>query len=265
MVKIAIIGPTGRMGKMLIEVLGQHKDAKLHAAIATRTNTFIGEDAGQGKVTGILISEDLSKLSEADVAIDFTYPEVTISVLEACATHGCALMLGTTGLGDAQHKALSSASKVIPVVQTGNTSLGVNLLVGFVEKASKALGMDFDIEVIEAHHRHKADAPSGTALMLGQAAALGRGQDFEKAACYTREGLTGIRPGGQIGFAALRGGEIIGEHRVMLIGEHERLELGHIASDRKLFAHGAIKAALWLAKEKRQSPGLYTMTDVLGL
>ena len=197
-----------------------------------------------------------------EAVIDFTFHESVPANITKAAEDGVVYVLGTTGLTDEEQKAVDAAAKKIPVIQSGNFSLGINLLLGLVRKASEILGIEYDCEVVEMHHRHKKDAPSGTALMLAKAAANGRGQDFDDVAVFGREGIVGERPQGEIAVHALRGGSVIGDHTVMFAGDVERVELVHKAQSREAFAAGALRAALWGADRK---PGLYSMRDVLGL
>lgn len=240
-VRIAIAGSDGRMGAKLIE-------------LATKSDQF--------EITHKLHeTSDLSNV-KADVLIDFTHPSAVDKHLKVCTDHGIALVLGTTGLSAVQDKAVKNAARHIPIVYSANFSIGVNVLAQITEKLSAVLDDSFDIEIIEGHHKHKKDAPSGTALMLGRAAAKGRNVDFTDRAVLSREGETGARSRGDIGFSTIRGGEIIGEHTVMYIGDHERIEIAHKASDRALFAQGALTAAKWA---KSAESGLYSMHDVLNL
>ena len=198
----------------------------------------------------------------ADVVIDFTVPAATATHAAMAAQAGTAMVIGTTGLSAEQQAAVDAAAAKVPVVQAGNMSLGVNLLVGLAKQAAAILGPDYDIEVVEMHHKHKIDAPSGTALMLGKAAAEGRGIDHDASAVMSREGHTGPRPDGTIGYATLRGGDVVGDHTVIFAGPAERIELTHRAGGRDIFARGAVRAALWC---EGKAPGLYSMRDVLGL
>ena len=201
-------------------------------------------------------------IAAVDVVIDFTIPAATLAHAKLAAEHGTAMVIGTTGLSEADMAEIAAAAENTAIVHAGNMSLGVNLLVVVAEQVAAALGSDYDIEVLEMHHKHKIDAPSGTALMLGKAAAQGRGVDHGDAAVMSREGETGARPEGAIGYATLRGGDVIGDHSVIFAGPGERIELTHKAGDRRLFGAGAIRAALWT---EGKAPGLYTMRDVLGL
>lgn len=263
MTRIAILGANGRMGKALIRAVAQQDKARLVTAQVRPGNAFVGIDAGTLAGIDPLDLPLGSELApDTQVVIDFTSPDNTALVAKACAERGQALVVGTTGL-DAQHKAaLAEAAKSVPVVFAPNMSVGVNLLLGLVSLASKVLGDSVDIEVLEAHHRHKKDAPSGTALALGEAAAEALDRDLAQCAVYGREGITGERDRQTIGFATVRAGDIIGEHTVLFAGDGERIELTHKAHNRETFATGAVRAALWL---NGRAPGLYDMQDVLGL
>jgi 4-hydroxy-tetrahydrodipicolinate reductase len=222
-----------------------------------------GEAAGLGRRFGVAVTADCTAaLERAEVAIDFTNVGATQANVAACVDRGCALMLGTTGLEPVHHAALDDAARRIALVQAANTSLGVNLLLTLVERAAASLPADYDIEIVEAHHRHKVDAPSGTALRLGEAAAAGRGAPLSELRTRPYDGITGPRREGSIGFAVVRGGDIVGDHTVIYAGPGERIEIGHRAHDRMTFAHGALRAARWL---HGRPAGRYTMRDVLGL
>ncbi|OJY63175.1 MAG: 4-hydroxy-tetrahydrodipicolinate reductase [Sphingobium sp. 66-54] len=252
---IGIFGARGRMGQAIAQVA-----AEQGLAVAGGTDAQAGGTIG---ADGAAITTDPAALAAmADILIDFSSPHALQANLDACVAAGKPLVIGTTGLEAAQHAAIDVAARSIPVLQTGNTSLGVNLLAALVREAAARLGEDWDIEIVEMHHRHKVDAPSGTALLLGQAAAEGRGIDLTSRSARGRDGITGARKTGDIGFAALRGGSVAGDHMVVLAGEGERIELGHRAESRIIFARGAIRAAQWLTGK---GPGRYTMADVLGL
>ncbi|ABI57242.1 4-hydroxy-tetrahydrodipicolinate reductase [Alkalilimnicola ehrlichii MLHE-1] len=264
--RIAIVGAAGRMGRMLIEAVGEADGAELVAAVDRPGSDFVGADAGElagiGRL-GLAVGDDLeAALAAADVLIDFTLPEATGGVLQACRTTGTALVIGTTGLGEAQLAALDAAAGEIPLVFAPNYSTGVNLTLKLAELAARALGDSVDIEIIEAHHRHKVDAPSGTALALGQRVADTLGRDLKQCAVYGREGRTGERDRQTIGFETIRAGDIVGEHTVLYAGAGERIEITHRASNRMTFAAGAVRAAQWVAGRE---PGRYDMQDVLGL
>lgn len=250
-IRIAIAGALGRMG----QAVGKIVEADPSVVLAARFDRPGSEGA-------YLLSMEYA-LSLADVVIDFTTPEASVELAEYCAEHGPAMVIGATGATGEQRAAITAAAARVPIVFAGNYSLGVNLLMGLVAQAARALPADiFDIEVFEAHHRHKVDAPSGTAFMLGEAAARGRGVELDKVARRTRDGITGARPVGEIGFSVLRGGGIVGEHSVTFAAEEEILTLSHSGRDRGLFARGAVAAAKWVAG---RPPGLYDMQDVLGM
>lgn len=264
--KIGIVGCAGRMGRMLSAAVLDAAGADLAGGTEQPGNPALGADMGAlagGRPAGVAVGADPEALfGAADAVIDFTVAAAAAGHARLAAAAKTALVVGTTGLGDEAMAALAGAAKDTAIVHAGNMSLGVNLLVGLAEQAARTLGPDYDIEVVEMHHRHKIDAPSGTALMLGRAAAKGRGVDHDRSAVMSREGETGARPGGAIGYAALRGGDVIGEHSVIFAGPGERVELAHKAADRGLFARGAVHAALWT---EGRAPGLYTMRNVLGL
>ena len=242
--KVAILGAAGRMGHMLCDLVDKSEELELVAKCDIR------EDYPRTWPAG------------TEAVIDFTFHEAVPANIAKAAEEGIVYVLGTTGLTDEEQKAVDEAAKKIPVVQSGNYSLGVNLLLGLVAKAAEVLGPGYDCEVVEMHHRNKKDSPSGTALMLAKAAASGRGQNFEDVAVFGREGMVGERPQGEIAVHAVRGGSVIGDHTVMFAGEVERVEITHKAQTREAFAAGALRAALWAAGRK---PGIYTMRDVLGL
>jgi 4-hydroxy-tetrahydrodipicolinate reductase len=264
---IVVTGAAGRMGRTLIATIAATDGANLSAALEREGSAFIGSDSGV--LAGLeanhipVTSDAIAAIAMADVVVDFTSPDATVafSVLaaQARATH----IVGTTGLQASHMEALKAAARHTVVMQSGNMSLGVNLLAVLVEQAAKTLAASgWDIEIAEMHHKHKVDAPSGTALMLGEAASRGRGIDLNNNAVRTRDGHTGARQQGTIGFATLRGGSVVGEHSVLFAGEGETVELSHRAIDRSIFARGAIHAALWGQGKK---PGFYSMRDVLGL
>ncbi len=263
---VAVFGVSGRMGQMVAGLLADHAEAELTAAIDAPGHAWIGHDLGTlvgGAARGITVTDDVpAALATARAVIDFTAPAATIALAPIAAEAGVVHVVGTTGLSEQDITALDSISTDGRMIRAGNMSLGVNLLTTLTEKVAKALGTEYDIEIVEAHHRHKVDAPSGTALMLGEAAAAGRGIDLAASADRGRDGITGARAAGAIGFSAIRGGDIIGEHDVIFAGPGERIILRHVASDRALFARGAIRAAIW---GQDQAPGTYDMIDVLGL
>lgn len=266
--KIGVVGCAGRMGRNLIQQVVAAKGAGAElAAVCDRPGyAGVGQDAGALaglESLGIKVSEQASAVFAAsDVVIDFTTPEATERHLMLAVDYKKALVVGTTGLAAAFSARLEEAGCQIPIVAAPNMSLGVNLLLGLVEKVAKALDESFDIEVLEMHHRHKVDAPSGTALALGRAAARGRGVELSETAVRSRDGITGARRAGDIGFATLRGGSVVGDHTVIFAADDERIEFTHKAGNRSIFARGAVRAALWCA---RRPPGLYGMADVLGL
>jgi 4-hydroxy-tetrahydrodipicolinate reductase len=263
---IAVLGASGRMGRTVVALLAESSGLRLSGALAAPGDPAIGCDAGAIAGTaplGVAIGSDPGRaLKGAAVAIDFTLPEPSLVHARLCGTAGTALVIGTTGHGAAGRAELEGIAGSIPVVLAPNMSLGVNLLFKLAELASRALGPGYDAEIVEAHHRHKVDAPSGTALGLGHAVARGRGTTLEQAAVYGRYGTSGPRPDGAIGFAVMRGGDIVGDHRLVFAGPGEQVELAHRAGDRSSFARGAIVAARWVVG---QPPGLYSMADVLGL
>ena len=267
--RIGIVGCAGRMGRAnMREVLEAGGDVVLAGGVERPGHPALGQDLGvlAGlEPVGRAAADDLDGLLAAsDAVIEFSTPAATVATAALAAARGsCAHVIGTTGLDGSQADALRGAARRIPVVWAPNMSLGVNLLLGLVEQVARALDPGgFDVEVVEMHHRHKVDAPSGTALALGRAAARGRGVDLDAAAVRARDGITGPRAAGQIGFATLRGGDVVGEHRVLFAGLGERLELAHVATDRRIYARGALRAATWAAA---RLPGLYGMADVLGL
>ena len=265
--KLVVAGASGRMGLALIRAIEENKNTCVFGAIDRKGADAIGADSGElagiGK-NGVPISDDaLSAIAKADGIIDFTAPAASIEYAGYAAQARIVHVIGTTGCTSDDEEKVKSAARHATIVKSGNMSLGVNLLSVLVEQASKALSAsDFDIEVLEMHHKHKVDAPSGTALLLGQSAAIGRNIELEEQSVRVRDGITGPRQEGTIGFATLRGGSVVGEHSVILAGEGERIELSHKALDRTVFSTGAVKAALWAYGKK---PGYYNMRDVLGL
>ncbi|MGY6549841.1 MAG: 4-hydroxy-tetrahydrodipicolinate reductase [Roseinatronobacter sp.] len=264
--RLAVMGASGRMGQMLVRVIEESPQATLSAALERPGHAWIGQDLGQAQgnaARGLVVTDRIEEaLSVSDGIIDFTCPAVTVALARAAAQAGVAHVIGTTGFSDSDLEAIAAAGQTGRIVRAGNMSLGVNLLVALVQQVARTLDAGYDIEIVEAHHRHKVDAPSGTALMLGAAAARGRGVALVDVADRGRDGITGARNPGAIGFHAIRGGDFIGEHDVIFAGEGERITLRHVASDRALFARGAVRAALWL---QEQGPGEYSMRDVLGL
>jgi 4-hydroxy-tetrahydrodipicolinate reductase len=266
-VRIAISGAAGRMGRTLLKLVHEMPGAQLAGALETRGSPALGQDlgalAGLPASLGLKVTDDaLSLLKDVDALIDFSVPQASVEFAGLAAQARIVHVIGTTGFNDAEEERIKAASRHATIVKAGNMSLGVNLLAALVRQAARALDPDWDIEIVEMHHRNKVDAPSGTALLLGEAAAEGRGIDLKKASQRGRDGVTGARTTGDIGFASLRGGSVIGDHQVIFAGNSERITLGHIAEDREIFARGAIRAALWA---KGRAPGLYNMADVLGL
>lgn len=263
---IVITGASGRMGQMLIKTIADSGAGVVVGALERSGHDWVGHDVGEamgGSALGVTVTDDpLAAFAKAQAVIDFTSPAASVAFSELAAQARAVHVIGTTGLSDDDIAAIDRASHHAVIVRAGNMSLGVNLLVKLVEKVSAALDADFDIEVIERHHRHKVDAPSGTALMLGQAAAEGRGVALNDVRDSGRDGITGARTRGDIGFSAIRGGAIVGDHDVLFASESEEITLRHHAVDRAVFARGAIKAALW---GQTQKPGHYDMMDVLGL
>jgi 4-hydroxy-tetrahydrodipicolinate reductase len=263
--KIAIAGASGRMGRMLIEAVTGSPDVELAGALDVEGSPAIGMDAGAfaGQLTGVVIQSDLDKaLAHADCLIDFTRPDGTLRHLEYCAAHGVKVVIGTTGFDEQGKAAIDAASDKVAIVFAPNMSVGVNVTLKLLELAAKSLSTGYDIEIIEAHHRHKVDAPSGTALKMGEVVANALGRNLKDCAVYGREGVTGERDECTIGFATVRGGDIVGDHTVLFAGIGERIEISHKSSSRVTYAHGALRAARFLADKPS---GLYDMQDVLGL
>ena len=263
---IAIVGASGRMGQMLIKTVLDSDTCVLAGVTERAGHDWVGKDLGAcmgGSGIGVIVSDDpLEVFANSQAVIDFTSPAASVAHAALCAQARAVHVIGTTGMMEEDMNKLRAAARHAPIVQAGNMSLGVNLLVQLTKKVAAALDADFDIEVIEAHHRHKVDAPSGTALMLGEAAANGRGVSLKDVRNSGRDGITGARKRGDIGFTAIRGGDIIGEHDVLFAADGEQIVLRHAATDRVVFARGALKAALW---GQSKEPGLYSMLDVLGL
>ena len=256
--KVAVAGAAGRMGQALVEALRGDRQLELAGALEAQGNPLVGS-----KISGIsVLSDPVAALAEVDVLIDFTRPDPTLAHVRACRQLGRSMVIGTTGFSPAQKKEIEAAAAAIPIVMAANFAVGVNALYKLAETAARILGEGYDVEIIEAHHRHKVDAPSGTALQLGKAIASVLGRDLGKAAAYGRHGEPGVRPAGEIGFHAVRGGDIVGEHTVLFAGIGERIELTVRSQSRATYAAGALRAARWLAGRK---PGLYDMRDVLGL
>jgi len=263
--RLVVTGAAGRMGRMLVKTIAETPGVALVGAIERAGSPAIGEDAGSlaglGALNVAITDDPLVPLLGADGVVDFSSPAATVEMAALAAQARIAHVIGTTGLSDEDLRRLAAAARHAPIVRSGNMSLGVNLLAKLVRDAAGALGADYDIEIVEMHHRMKVDAPSGTALLLGEAAAEGRAVSLRDHSERGRDGITGARARGAIGFASLRGGGVIGEHSVIFAGEGERIVLSHHADDRALFARGALKAALWANGRK---PGLYAMADVLG-
>jgi 4-hydroxy-tetrahydrodipicolinate reductase len=264
--KIAIVGAAGRMGQMLIRQIARTEGCSLSGASETASSKAIGRDAGEiagVEANGVKITADsAAAIGAANVVIDFTVPAATVAHAKIAADKGVSVVIGTTGLDPEQTAAIHECAKRVPILWAANMSMGINVLMALVEKTASLLDPSYDIEVLEMHHRHKIDAPSGTALALGRSAAAGRKVKLEEVWRKTRDGHTGARPSGEIGFATLRGGEEVGVHTVMFAASGERLELSHRAFSRETYASGAVRSALWLQGKK---PGLYGMKDVLGL
>lgn len=264
--RIAISGASGRMGQMLISQVTGSDRLVLAGAIEREGHAWLGRDVGEamgGAALGVTVTADArSVIAEADAVIDFTAPAATVRFAAMAAESGTVHVIGTTGMSENDISALDDTAQKTVIIRAGNMSLGVNLLTQLTKRVAAALDEDYDIEIIEAHHNQKVDAPSGTALMLGEAAAEGRGVSLDDVSDRGRDGITGARRRGDIGFAAIRGGDIVGEHDVLFAAAGERIILRHVASDRSVFARGALKAALW---GQGRAPGAYDMLDVLGL
>ncbi|QDQ27452.1 4-hydroxy-tetrahydrodipicolinate reductase [Chitinimonas arctica] len=263
--RVAIAGGSGRMGRVLIEAVLAHDDCSLSAVLGRAGSASLGQDAGQpfGLHTGVVVRSDVeAALRNVDVLVDFTRPEATLAHLAICRQLGVKLVVGTTGFDEAGKAALKEAGGEIGIVSAPNMSVGVNLSFKLLEIAAKVLATGYDIEIVEAHHRHKVDAPSGTALRMGEVVADALGRDLASCAIYGREGVTGARDPSSIGFATVRGGDVVGDHTVMFMADGERVEISHKASSRATFAQGALRAACWLAD---RPAGLYDMQDVLAL
>lgn len=263
--RIAVAGASGRMGQMLIQAVGEADDCTLSGALDIKGSDTLGADAGEalGQKTGVLVGDDIhAGLDTTDALIDFTRPEGTLEHLAACVKTGTAMVIGTTGFDSAGKAAIQQAANTIPIVFAPNMSVGVNVTFKLLETAAKILSDGYDIEVVEAHHRHKVDAPSGTALRMGEVLAQATGRDLDTVGVFAREGVTGERDPSAIGFATIRGGDIVGDHTVMFAGIGERIEISHRAASRKTYAHGSLRACRFLAQKK---DGLYDMHDVLGL
>ncbi|HSW32153.1 MAG TPA: 4-hydroxy-tetrahydrodipicolinate reductase [Steroidobacteraceae bacterium] len=266
MLNVAMFGASGRMGRTIVPLVAESSDLRLSGALVAAADPSIGHDAGV--VAGVaplaisITSDPERALDGAQVVIDFTLPAATPDHARRCLAHSVPMVIGTTGHDDLALGELRKVAERLPIVMAPNMSLGVNLLFKLAELAARALDAGYDAEIVEAHHRHKVDAPSGTALGLGRAVAQGRGTSLDAAAVYARQGATGPRPTGAIGFSVVRGGDIVGDHRVIFAGPGEQIELAHHAQDRSGFARGALVAARWVVG---RPPGLYSMLDVLGL
>jgi 4-hydroxy-tetrahydrodipicolinate reductase len=266
--KIAIAGSSGRMGRTLIEAVLASADAQLSGALDTPGSPILGQDAGAflGRSSGVTVTADLSEgLSGADVLIDFTRPEGTLAHLQMCRALGVRAVIGTTGFSPAQKAELGACAQDLALVLAPNMSVGVNVMLRLLEQAARALGDGYDIEVLETHHKHKVDAPSGTALAMGEVLARARGLNLAEHGVFTRHGQTGERPAQAIGFATLRGGDIVGEHTVLFAGAGERIEISHKSSSRANYAEGSLRAARFLAALPAGTAGIYDMADVLKL
>jgi 4-hydroxy-tetrahydrodipicolinate reductase len=264
--KIAVMGAAGRMGRELVRAIAADPGCRLSGGTEAPGSTDMGRDLGELAglgANGIQVTDDaLDLIARSDAIIDFTSPKATAIFAGLAANGRIVHVIGTTGLDAASEAAITAAARHATIIKSGNMSLGVNLAAALTERVAAVLDSDWDIEIVEMHHKHKVDAPSGTALMLGKAAAKGRGVDLTSASVRVRDGHTGARRRGDIGFATLRGGSVIGDHTVIFAGEGEEISIRHHASDRSIFARGAVKAALW---GRGKGPGLFSMTDVLGL
>jgi 4-hydroxy-tetrahydrodipicolinate reductase len=260
------MGAAGRMGRELVRAVATVEGCQVAGGIEPAGSKAIGQDigvlAGLGELGARITSDPLELIARVDAILDFTAPAATVEFAGLAANARIVHVIGTTGMEERHEAAIKAAARHATIVKSGNMSLGVNLLVALTRKVAEALDEDFDIEIVEMHHRHKVDAPSGTALMMGEAAAAGRKISLKERADRGRDGQTGARKRGNIGFAALRGGSVVGEHTAIFAADGERIELSHIASDRSIFARGAVKAAMW---GRGKGPGLYSMTDVLGI
>ena len=262
---VAVAGASGRLGQMLVDALAQSSDCQLTGAIDVASSAGIGQDAAAfaGRSSGVLIAADIAiGIKTSDVLIDFTRPEGTMAHLVVCRALGVKMVIGTTGFTDAQKSEIAAAAKDIAIVMAPNMSVGVNVTLKLLELAAKALNTGYDIEIVEAHHRHKVDAPSGTALKMGEVIADALGRDLKDCAVYARVGHTGARDPSTIGFASVRGGDVVGDHNVMFLGDGERIEIAHKSSSRDTYAQGSLRAARFLADKQS---GLFDMFDVLNL
>ena len=265
MMRIIVVGASGRMGRMLIRAVCEAEGAQLVGATERPGSGWIGQDAGTlagVPELGVAVADDLAACPDADVLIDFTAPQATLAHAGIIAARGMRMVIGTTGFEPGMLDELKTTLADTPAVMAANYSVGVNLSLELIRRAAAVLGNDYDAEIFEAHHRHKVDAPSGTALAMGRALADGRGVQLDDVAVFTRQGITGARRAGDIGFSVVRGGNIVGEHKAMFIADEERVEINHVAADRMVFARGAVRAAAWLTG---RGPGWYDMRDVLDL
>ncbi|HLC08760.1 MAG TPA: 4-hydroxy-tetrahydrodipicolinate reductase [Methyloceanibacter sp.] len=264
--RIAVLGAGGRMGQTLTRVLSETEGCVVAGGLEAKGSPYIGRDIGElagVEPAGVAITDDpMSLFASVDAVLDFTSPKATTTFAGLAAQARIVHVIGTTGFTQDDEAKIAAAARHATIIKAGNMSLGVNLLASLTQQVAKALGPEFDIEILEMHHRHKRDAPSGTSLLLGNAAAAARGVSLAEKGVRTRDGDVGPRRGGDIGFAVLRGGDVVGEHKVIFAGPGERIELAHIATDRGIFARGAVRAALW---GRGRGPGLYSMADVLGL
>jgi 4-hydroxy-tetrahydrodipicolinate reductase len=264
--KLVVLGAAGRMGQALIRAVSATEGCVLAGGVEAKGSPAVGRDLGEVaglESLGVAITDDpLPVFAKADGVLDFTSPSATVAFATLSAQARIVHVIGTTGLSADDQEKIKAAARHAVIVKSGNMSLGVNLLAALAERVAQTLGPDFDIELLEFHHRHKRDAPSGTALMLGEAAARGRKTNLASHSVRARDGDIGPRREGDIGFAVMRGGDVVGDHRVMFAGDGERIELAHVATDRGIFAKGAVRAALWA---KGRTPGLYSMADVIGL
>jgi 4-hydroxy-tetrahydrodipicolinate reductase len=262
--KVAVTGSAGRMGRALIEAILALPELRLAGALEQKGHPAVGRDAGElaGSPCGVRVTDDVAGVAAAcEVLIDFTRPEGALAHLAECRRSGARMIIGTTGFSEAQKREIAAGARDIAIVMSPNFSVGVNVAFRLLDVAARALGSGYDVEIVEAHHRHKVDAPSGTALRMGEVVAQALGRDLKHDAVYAREGVAGERKGGSIGFATVRGGDLVGDHAVLFLGTGERLEIAHRASSRANFAQGALRAARFAASKKS---GLYDMADVLG-
>ena len=264
-VRVIVTGASGRMGRMLVRAVTEAKGLLLVGATERAGSEYLGRDAGELagiETLAVTLTDNIENCAEADVVIDFTAPKASLAHAHFVAAQGMCMVIGTTGFTAEQLDELKQTLRDRPVIMAANYSVGVNLALNLIKQAAEVLGPDYDAEIYEAHHKHKVDAPSGTALAMGRSLAEGRGVDLEKIAVYAREGMTGAREKGAIGFAVVRAGNIVGDHKAMFISDEERIEIGHVAADRMVFAKGAARAAGWLNGQKS---GWFDMRDVLGL